>query len=83
MKSFKTIFAVFALATSLPALAQDVQITDKVALTQEQMHFVFSAQSTPLPLVALAESEMQQTKGASHYILIDIGGSLYRIDLPD
>lgn len=84
MKFTKMIFiAALTFLTSLSAFAQDTQTTDQSALTPEQMQSAFSPQSTHLPLIMLAESEMQETKGASHYILIDIGGSLYRIDLPD
>ena len=84
MKSTKMIFiAAFTFLTSLSAFGQDTQTTDQSALTPEQMQSAFSPQSTPLPLITLTESEMQQTKGASHFILIDINGSVYKIPLPD
>lgn len=83
MKSSKMIFiAAVASFANLSAFAQDAT-TDQAALTPEQMGFAFSSQGTSLPLIALAESEMQQTKGASHFILITINGSTYQINLPD
>lgn len=82
MHSTKMFFiALFMFATSLPAFAQDIQTTDKKTLSTQQIQFAFSTQDTPL--IVLTEGEMRQIKGASHYILIDIGGKLYRIDLPD
>lgn len=84
MNSTKTIFiAVFMFVTSLPAFAQEVPVTNKNTLSAQQIQLAFSTQDTPQPLMVLTEGEMRQIKGASHYILINIGGTLYQINLPD
>lgn len=78
MHSTKTIFiALFMFATSLPAFAQDIQITDKNTLSAQQIQFAFSTQDTPL--IVLTEGEMRQTKGAAKCLNFVSNGVAYSI----
>lgn len=79
MKPIRTLLSTLVFATSLTAFAQDVQNTDKIALSPQQVQFAFSTQGTPLPLIVLTEGEMRQTKGAAKCLNFVLNGVAYSI----
>jgi hypothetical protein len=65
------------------AQEQGLLPAEQAALTPHQASMVFGADASMVKTALLSEAEMKNTVGGSHYILIDIGGTLYQINLPD